>query len=74
MKKIVKLKESDLINIIKKVIKEQSVINKPTLTTNEKKGCPGGRQCGTVCCGPNETCWESINGCGVKGTLEKVPS
>lgn len=41
MKKVVKLKESDLMNIIKKVIKETNIA-KPTPTTSK---LAGGRKC-----------------------------
>jgi len=57
MKKTIQLKESDLINIIKKVVNEQT---KSTTTTSPAKGkdCGTGFPCGGGCCpaGSNGAC------------------
>jgi hypothetical protein len=46
MKKIIKLKESDLINIIKRVLNEQSVIGAPNMgVTSQTKSLPKKFQC-----------------------------
>jgi hypothetical protein len=70
MKKIVKLKEADLVKIIKKVVNEQNktATIAPTQTPAKGKGCPGGKPCGTGCCAANEICSTNTGQCYINAT------
>lgn len=68
MKKVIKLKESDLINIIKKVVSEQTKSMSTTTTTTTKLGdCPGHR-CAGGCCKEGEMCNPQTGYCYIQAT------
>jgi hypothetical protein len=72
MKKIVKLTESDLTRIIKKVISEQTSTTTNTTINPTKIGgaheCPGGQRCGKGCCRPEESCGPTTGLCFINAT------
>ena len=68
MKKVIKLTESDLVKLIKKVVSEQNKIATTNQAPMKGKGCTGGIPCGKGCCKANEQCSSSTGMCYINAT------